>query len=295
MLTCVSTMRGVDREGGHADQGVADPLTVDRLIGALARGRRAPDVLVVVAHPDDEVLWLGATIADRDLTLVHLTDGAPRDPWFATAAGCTDHRAYAALRARELEAALAVLGLSDARRAMLAARDQEAALELLRLTRALTDLLMETRPDVVIAQAYDGGHPDHDAAAFVARAAIARIRPRPVLLDMAGYHAGRGEDAHEIGFLTRPENTRARALVLDRAQRERKARALACFRSQRDVIATLDASIERLRPGAREDFASPPHPGRLHYESHGWALDGPAFRRHALAAAQALELPAVLP
>ncbi|MBV9250682.1 MAG: hypothetical protein JO227_15715, partial [Acetobacteraceae bacterium] len=35
---------------------------------------------VVVAHPDDETVGAGASLRlFRDLTLVHVTDGAPRD------------------------------------------------------------------------------------------------------------------------------------------------------------------------------------------------------------------------
>ena len=268
---------------------------VEAIIGALARGEPCSGLLAVMAHPDDEVLWIGAALADREVALVHLTSGAPRDPFFAAQAGCAGEEAYAALRERELDAALAVLGLAAAARTTLGARDQEAALSLTDLSRALAAFLVERRPSALIAHAYDGGHPDHDATAFVARAAVLLARRHvdpPALIDAAGYHAGRA--GLEVGFLRRPENERGATIALSDMQRERKARALACFASQRDVIARLDTSIERLRPGAREDFASAPHPGRLHYEEHGRPIDGAAFRRHAEAAARALGVPLVL-
>ena len=35
----------------------------------------------MVAHPEDETIFAGAALADRsDVWIVHLTDGAPRDP-----------------------------------------------------------------------------------------------------------------------------------------------------------------------------------------------------------------------
>lgn len=265
------------------------------VIAALARGAPEAGVLALMAHPDDEVLWLGGVLADREVTLVHLTDGAPRDPWFAQQAGCAGARDYAALRARELDAALSILGLAGARRATLGARDQEAALHLVELSREVAAIVVEARPAAILAHAYDGGHPDHDAAAFVARAALALARradTRPSLIDAAGYHAGR--EGLEIGFLPRAENARAEAVALSPSQRARKSRALACFASQREVIAALDTSVERLRPGAREDFARAPHAGALYYERHGWPMDGAAFRHHARAAAVALGLPQVL-
>lgn len=261
-----------------------------RDLSALVRREHRERLLIVMAHPDDEALWLGSLIADRDVALVHLTDGSPRDPWFAKSAGCKDDREYATLRARELDEALAVRGLGTAPRFTLGAHDREAAFDLAGLSRAFAELITVLRPSAVIAHAYDG---DHDAAAFVARAATALTEPAPVLFDAAGYHAG--ASGLEIGFLPRPANAGARERVLSGDERTRKARALACVASQRDVIARLDTSTEHLRPAAREDFAAAPHPGRLHYEEHGWPIDGATFRGHATNAARALGIAPVLP
>jgi len=141
--------------------------------------RREPvgGVCAIVAHPDDEIAFAGLLLADRgrEVHLVHLTDGAPADPWFALRAGCETREAYATLRARELEAALEVMGLAAARRTSLGARDQEAALALVELTRALAWVLEDERPALVLTHAYEGGHPDHDAAAFASRAALALL------------------------------------------------------------------------------------------------------------------------
>ena len=43
--------------------------------------------------------------------------------------------------------------------------DQEASLEMAYLTLKLVDLIRKGRPGVVQTHAYEGGHPDHDAAA----------------------------------------------------------------------------------------------------------------------------------
>lgn len=65
-------------------------------------------VAVVGAHPDDETIGAGAQLARlRRLTLVHVTDGAPRNGRDAAAAGFADPRAYAEARRAELDAALA--------------------------------------------------------------------------------------------------------------------------------------------------------------------------------------------
>lgn len=60
------------------------------------------------------------------------------------------------------------------------------------LARALAADLDALRPRRLVTHAYEGGHPDHDAAAFVARAALDLLRrsgrPAPRLLEMALYH-----------------------------------------------------------------------------------------------------------
>lgn len=266
------------------------------ILDALAAGAIPGRTLVIVAHPDDETLFAGAALADAsDVWLVHLTDGAPRDPAFARAAGAADREQYAVLRRHELDAALRVLGLESAGRVMLGAPDQEAIEHLPSVIVALARVIGDLRPAVVLAHAYDGGHPDHDAAAFAARAALARAGSDAVLIDLAGYHEA-DEGRPRVGFLPRPRGGRHTVeRVLGDAARRRKDAALACFVSQREVIARLDTGTERFRIGAREDFGAPPHAGRLHYERHGWAVDGGLFRARVADAARALEIATVLP
>lgn len=275
-------------------------MDVDAALRALVRGEPLGRVCVVVAHPDDEVAFAGLCLADRgtDVHLVHLTDGAPADPWFARQAGCDTREAYAALRQRELGEALGVLGLARAHRSALGARDQEAAAALPELTRALARVLEDTRPALVLTHAYEGGHPDHDAAAFASRAAIELARragaPVPALAEFAGYRAGEGRT---LTTELLPRGLEARTLVRSPGadELERKRRALDRFRSQRDVLRRLAWDREQLRPAPVEDFGAPPHPGTLHFEQHGWALDGAGFRGHVARAAAALGVQKVLP
>ncbi len=246
--------------------------------------------LVVAAHPDDETLWAGILLADRQaVSLVHVTDGAPRNPYFARQAGCNTREEYAQLRSRELDSALNRLGLSVARRLSFGACDQEAVFETVRLTEALTSELRTFSPDIVLTHAYDGGHPDHDAAAFIARAAIAKSARRCALLEFPGYHAVSATGERTIGFLPRalPSLTR----VLTPAESERKNSALACFASQREIIASFPIGTESLRVSGLIDFNAPPHEGPLHYETHGWPLRAENFREEIRRAARILDVP----
>src|SRR4051812_11232063 len=72
--------------------------------------RRTPvdaPMAVVVAHPDDETIGVGALLAlFRRLLLIHVTDGAPRNLHDAQATGFATCGDYAAARRRELVSAL---------------------------------------------------------------------------------------------------------------------------------------------------------------------------------------------
>ena len=89
------------------------PTIEDVLVRLRARQEIDAKVAVVVAHPDDETIGLGPFLhLFRHLTLIHVTDGAPRDLRDVRAAGFDTCAAYAAARAGELRAALQVGGCS---------------------------------------------------------------------------------------------------------------------------------------------------------------------------------------
>jgi LmbE family N-acetylglucosaminyl deacetylase len=250
-----------------------------------------PDVrvLVVVAHPDDETLGAGALLQRlRTACIVHVTDGAPRDPalWNAPA---ESRDAYAATRRVELTRALAIASEHPPLLRTLGAIDQEADLRIAALAPALATMLGELRPDVVLTHPYEGGHPDHDAAAAIVQAAIALVDGAPALVEMAFYHAA-GGTSHFGTFVpdaTRPEH----AVTLAPDVRARKQRMLACFETQRDVLDTFPTDVERYREGKLHDFSRPPHDGELHYERKGWS-DGASWRARVCRAADELGLSA---
>lgn len=246
--------------------------------------------MLVVAHPDDETLGAGALLQRlRGATIVHVTDGAPRDPalWNAPA---DDREAYAAARRVELAHALALVDHMPQLRT-LGAVDQEAVDRLVVLARDLATTLDELRPDVVLTHPYEGGHPDHDAAAVVVQAAIA-LRARagakpPALLELAYYHAQGGTPVYGrfVPDAARPEH----AVTLAPDVRARKQRMLECFTTQRDVLDLFPTDVERYREGKVHDFSVPPHAGVLHYELMKWA-NGTSWRARVRAAADELGL-----
>jgi N-acetylglucosamine malate deacetylase 2 len=223
---------------------------------------------IVVAHPDDETIGAAAQLARfRHLTLVHVTDGAPRDGRDARAAGFASPCHYAAARRVELEAALSAGGIKPDETLSLGHVDQEAVFEIPAIARALAEIFAARQIVSVLTHAYEGGHPDHDAVAC----AVAQARSAHII-EMAGYNAfGYGRFIGAAGVEHR----------LSAVEQDRKRRMLACFASQAEVLAPFPIEIERFRLAPSYDFSAPPHPGRLRYEEFGWALDGSAWRRAA--------------
>jgi N-acetylglucosamine malate deacetylase 2 len=269
------------------------------LLEGWPRVRRA---LVVAAHPDDETIGAGALLGRLPgCAVVHLTEGVPRDLTWAPAALAVgwDGQEYGSVRRRELEAAMAVAGVPAERLVGLGAVDQEAVFAVGDLARRLGDLLAEMAPEVVLAPAYEGGHPDHDAAALVVRAAAGLLarggRPVPALVEMALYHAGPDGGLVTGEFLpgAAPVNETA-VLVLAEAERERKRRMIETFASQRATLAPFGVEVERFRPAPRCDFSRPPHAGPLWYERLGFPLSGERWRAEARRALAGLGLPEVL-
>jgi LmbE family N-acetylglucosaminyl deacetylase len=165
---------------------------------------RAPKLLAVLAHPDDESLGVGGTLAKYasegvEVFLVTATRGdggryrgrRPGDPQHPGPAALAD------IREAELRAAAAVLGVRDI--CLLdfhdghldAADPREAVAAIVRQVRRI-------RPEVVVTFGPDGayGHPDHVAISqFTTAAMVAAADPGFVV------HGGAGEHPHAVSKL----------------------------------------------------------------------------------------------
>jgi LmbE family N-acetylglucosaminyl deacetylase len=177
-------------------------------------------VVVLAAHPDDEVLGVGGLVsllaaAGARLRFVWATDGEASHPGSTAPAVAT----LAATRRAESAAALSRLGAGLAPRTRLGLPDGGVTArehDLVRRLRAVVDA-----GDLVLAPYRGDAHPDHEACGRAARAVAARVLEYPVW----AWHWARPGDA-------RVPWERAARVDLPEEARAAKAAAVACFRSQ---------------------------------------------------------------
>lgn len=246
--------------------------------------------MVVVAHPDDEAAG-ASTLLPRlaQARFVYVTDGAPRSGHDASRHGWSVAE-YRDARRRERADAFARCRLDAARIVDLDCPDQQATLRLAPLARRLAALFDEHAIENVLTHAYEGGHPDHDATAFIVHAAARLARRAPAIVEIPLYRRG-PQGAVAFEFLPDAEaDAQAITVTLSEKDRAFKRSLIDCYASQRETLARLPLDVERFRPAPRHDFRRAPHEGPLWYETQDWGMTGERFREQAGAALRDLEL-----
>jgi LmbE family N-acetylglucosaminyl deacetylase len=237
--------------------------------------------LLVAAHPDDEVLGAGVWLCrhrESPAYILHITDGSPRDMKDATALGFATREAYASARRVELERALHLIPVPYANCIQFCFPDKEACLNLPDLVAQMDSLIAWLKPSLVMSHAYEGGHPDHDAAAF----AVAAVRERRQSfrhIEFPLYHANPRGQMITGQFLDNGPSSGAEVIALSSAERFLKSKMLACFRTQKEMLNHFRLDAERFRDAPEYDFARPPHPGLLLYERWGLGITGAEWLR----------------
>jgi N-acetylglucosamine malate deacetylase 2 len=234
--------------------------------------------LVIVAHPNDETLGCGALLPRlADVTVLHVTDGAPRDLIDARRSGFSHWTEYARARRQEVERAAKIAGVVAPALKSLGIPDRSAALRLAQLTRAMLGFIAGV--NLVLTHAFEGGHPDHDAVAFAVGCARARMRGKaPIILEMPFYrnvaNGGERKLLHVADGAVR--------LRLSKDERARKAEMISAFQTQRKTLTQYAVRDEFYRVAAEHDFTQPP--ADVLYDNYQWGLTGGQFAELARAA-----------
>jgi len=259
---------------------LAEPRDATTFLRELADRSRAPipaaDVAIVVAHPDDETIGCGAQLRRLlGAKLIFVTDGAPHNSDDARSHGFSSSDAYASARARELGAVLAQVDVPERNVIKLGFFDQAAALQLTDLTRTIYCLLSAHGVRIVLTHAYEGGHPDHDAAAFAvhATAALARRGGSTVAVVEMPFYRAEGARAVMQRFDRRSDRPIC-TIRLKRHERKLKRRMMEAYATQRQTLAPFGVWTEQFRPAPDYDFTRLPNEGCLLYERYPWGVTG---------------------
>jgi N-acetylglucosamine malate deacetylase 2 len=228
--------------------------------------------LVLVAHPDDEVIAFAAVMQKmKRCVVVFTTDGAPHDEFFWKQYGSRE--AYAEVRRQEARKALSLVGadpffLSDVVPGGIA--DQQLFRRLPAAAGALERLLAEFAPDCLLTLAYEGGHPDHDSACFLA-CVLGRRAGIPVWEGPLYHRNADGSGAIQ----TFPQRTGNEVeLLVQEEPLLKKIEMFHTYKSQKLVLDAFHPDRETLRPITDYDFTRPPLPWKLNYEYWQWSMTG---------------------
>jgi LmbE family N-acetylglucosaminyl deacetylase len=205
---------------------------------AAAGGRSA---VVVAPHPDDETLGCGATIARKRaagtrVVVVVLTDGR-----LSHHSDVVSPDELAAIRAGEVRAACARLGVAPDDVRLLELEEGTVAARHDDVVTMLATILDDVRPDEVLTTYRSDWHVDHQAASAATAAAVRAVHPRPRVLEFpiwfwadgpwAPRLAGRGTIGRYLGDPVRASRLRTVSVRTGEHLAAKEA-ALAQYRSQ---------------------------------------------------------------
>jgi LmbE family N-acetylglucosaminyl deacetylase len=234
----------------------------------------APRILVLVPHPDDEVVGCCAALGraraqGSRIFALYLTNGVPDRalywPWQRNG-----HARQVLARWREAASAQAMLGLEEAGRHDVPTRSLR--LRMAETLAAIVRALDATGATVLWTPAYEGGHQDHD----VANALASRLGARVAVWEFSEYHnAGGRVHAQEFIAATGGETV----LTLDADEVARKRAALALYASEAANLGHVGSAREAFRPLAAYDYAQAPHPGALFHARFRYVWGHPRVDR----------------
>jgi len=243
--------------------------------------------LILIPHPDDEVVGCAVAIARARaggvfIVGLYLTTGIPAQeqlwPWRRS-----NYAGLIARRREEAGRAATALGIVPAgflpwpARTLKSHLDEAAAL--------IERTLGEHGIDEIWAPAWEGGHQDHDVTNFLAAHCAGKRQVR----EFAEYNLAGGRVRSQTFAQS---NGTEQLLTSTTAEARFKSELLSIYRSERANLRYVRLRRESMRPLARYDYGSAPHPGRLFCERFQWVpfrhphvdFDRPEAIRSALAA-----------
>lgn len=225
-------------------------------------GRR---ILVLVPHPDDEVVACSAAIAraqaqGSEIFALYLTHGciakATLWPWQRS-----QYEFYVARRRQEAEAVAKFLGIKPVGWSARPARHLWQ--DLPKVYAEIHHAAARNMIDQIWVPAFEGGNADHDAL----NALCSLLKSKLSVLEFAEYNYFQGT-THSQDFPS-PKG-HEHVITLTQEEKEEKKTALRMYLSEKQNLNYIDVVHECYRPLASYDYSKPPHPGTLWYTRFQW-------------------------
>lgn len=222
-------------------------------------------ILILVAHPDDEVVACAASIAQAraqgaTVSALYLTDGciAKETIWRWQR---KNHARYGTLRHAEAENAALALGILPVGWATRPARALWR--ELPAVYDEVQSAVSQYKPDQLWVPAYEGGNPDHDALNAIGSV----FRRKLSVLEFAEYNYFGGKIRSQTFISTEGSE---HIVSLSPEEETAKKAALKIYASEAGNLSFLETKQEAYRPLATYDYAQRPHKGKLWYARFQW-------------------------
>jgi len=140
-------------------------------------------VLVFAAHPDDEVLGCGGTLAKyaqkgRKIVIVISSHGAGSDP-------LKDPKIITERRLKESRRALSVLGVDEVLFLGLSDLNFVKQLSKIDTIKRIADILRQYKPDTIFTHTLDDPHPAHRAVTKLVKRLSEKMKPKPQVYTFA--------------------------------------------------------------------------------------------------------------
>lgn len=242
------------------------------ILEGLAKGQSVDGRhVVVIAHPDDEVISFGGALQClRDVHVVQLTSGGKPGP---------DEVAQVKSRRQERQAAWKAAGW-DWPIIECGVPVRETYLRLAYLRDRIRCDVREA--DAVWTHPYEGGHLDHDSAAWLVQHLCTDTLRPPIRMEFASYHCTRTGQVFGEFWPDRTTIQVATELADDRLRRKRAA--MDAYGSQRHILRKFpNEAREVYRSAPLYDFSQPPPPPRSRWDWKGYQ-PSTAVWREAVAA-----------
>ena len=222
-------------------------------------------ILILVPHPDDEVVACAATIGRAQqvgskLFALYLTHGCiARDvmwPWQRK-----NYESIVARRRGEAEAVARFLDIEPVGWCARPARNLWRQMDA--VYAEIQKAIGEHDIDQIWLPAYEGGNPDHDALNAVGQ----RLKRNASVLEFTEYNFFEGKaQSHMFPY----PNGGERVIELTETECKAKKAALARYRSEKSNLNYVAVTRECFRPLADYDYTKPPYPGTLWYARFQW-------------------------